>query len=320
MLWWVFGALAGAGVLWRLLPREPVRTDVSFDINRLHGGVEAYLVQAEAGVPQLRAGAAKRVIWAGAPEQRAPWAVVYVHGFSASLEEIRPVPDNVAKALGANLFLTRLSGHGRDGPAMAEARLEHWMRDMAEALAIGARIGERVLVISTSTGGTLTALALHEAMGSVITGAVFVSPNFRVNNPRSGLLSLRGARLWLPLLARKPWGFEPRAADHGVYWTPRYPAVATLPMAAAVTEVHKRRHEAVAAPALFVFDPADEVVDHAATRAVIARWGGVAETMEVDVGAGDDPSRHLIAGDIMSPGMTSEVSARIMTWARGLVT
>ena len=34
--------------------------------------------------------------------------------------------------------------------------------DTVEALAIARRVGEKVLILSTSTGGTLTALALHE--------------------------------------------------------------------------------------------------------------------------------------------------------------
>ena len=101
------------------------------------------------------------MICAGAAETKAPLSIVYLHGFSASSEEIRPVPDDVAAALGANLVHTRFKGHGRDGDAMAEGSVPTWMADAVEALAVARRVGKKVMIMSTSTGGTLAALALH---------------------------------------------------------------------------------------------------------------------------------------------------------------
>ena len=66
--------------------------------------------------------------------------------------------DIVAGAVDANLFYTRLQGHGRSGKAMGEATVEGWINDLAEAEAIGRRIGERMVLVGTSTGGTLTDL------------------------------------------------------------------------------------------------------------------------------------------------------------------
>jgi len=125
--------------------------------------LDGWLAAREAAVPDLRPDAARRIVWADAAGARTDWAVVYLHGFSASGEEIRPVPDAVAAALGANLFFARLSGHGRDGAAMAEASVADWMADTAEALAIGRALGERVLVIGTSTGAALATAAAHDA-------------------------------------------------------------------------------------------------------------------------------------------------------------
>jgi hypothetical protein len=78
-------------------------------------------------------------------------AIVYVHGFSASKAEVRPLPDRVAAALHANLFFTRLTGHGQDGTAMAKGSINAWVNNHAEAIAIDRAIGERVVVIGTST-------------------------------------------------------------------------------------------------------------------------------------------------------------------------
>lgn len=83
--------------------------------------LDGWLAEREAEVPELRPDAAKTIVWAGAPGQKTALSVVYVHGFSAAAPELRPVPDQFAAGLGANLFFTRLSGHGRDGAAMARA-------------------------------------------------------------------------------------------------------------------------------------------------------------------------------------------------------
>lgn len=293
-------------------------TSACFDERQLDGGVDLFLSVQEARVPDLREGVAKRVVWHGAPETGTDWAVVYVHGFSATSEELRPLPDRVAGALGANLHFTRLKGHGRSGAAMAEATLDGWMEDMAEALAIGRRIGRRVLVMGCSTGCTLLTLALQQDMARGVAGAVMLAPNYRVRDPKAVLTTWPGARWWLPLLAGRERGFTPSSEAHGHFWTSRYPSVALLPMGQAVKAVNAMDHGATRVPGLFVFDDRDVLVDHARTRQIAADWGAAAEIFAVETGAGDDPGHHVIAGDIMSPGMTAPIAARVLDWVRSL--
>jgi hypothetical protein len=116
--------------------------------------LDAWLADREARVPRCGRAARRRMIWADGP-RRTDWSVVYVHGFSASRREASPWPERVAEALGANFFGARLTGHGQDGPAMDRATLRDWRADTAEALAIGRAVGERLLVLSCSTGSTL---------------------------------------------------------------------------------------------------------------------------------------------------------------------
>src|SRR5262245_7333243 len=101
-------------------PRAAVDTRVSFDPTAIGDDPEAYLASAEAQVKGIRPGLQKEIVWADlATKRKTPLAIVYVHGFSSSKGEVRPLPDKVAAALGANLFFTRLTGHGQDGAAMA---------------------------------------------------------------------------------------------------------------------------------------------------------------------------------------------------------
>ncbi|TIX10328.1 MAG: alpha/beta hydrolase, partial [Mesorhizobium sp.] len=102
-------------------PRVSVDTRIRFDPSIIGDDPQAYLAREEAAVPNIRDGLEKEIIWANPMvHAKTPLAMVYIHGFSASKGEVRPLPDDVADELGANLFYTRLTGHGQDGAAMAE--------------------------------------------------------------------------------------------------------------------------------------------------------------------------------------------------------
>jgi alpha-beta hydrolase superfamily lysophospholipase len=277
-------------------------------------GLSDWLAAREAAVPGLRPGAEKRLLWHGAPETVSDWAVVYLHGFSASAQETQPLPQRVAAGLGATLYLARLTGHGRDGPAMAEASLAAWRADTLEALEIGARTGRRVLLMGCSTGATLAALALGSAAAQQVAGAVLLAPNFAPRDRRAGLLAWPGVGRLLPHLIGAERGFTPQNAAHAQGWTTRYPVSALIPMAQAVRAA--RRLPKPGVPVLMLYDPRDRVVDHRQTRRIARRWGATARA--VTLGPGDDPARHVIAGDILSPGMTETVAAQVLDWARRL--
>ncbi|MER9564784.1 hypothetical protein NKI85_22425 [Mesorhizobium sp. M0571] len=100
-------------------------------------------------MPGIRDGLDKEIIWADPMiHAKTPLAIVYIHGFSASKGEVRPLPDEVADQLDANLFYTRLTGHGQDGAAIAQGSVNAWINDYEEALAIGRAIGDKVIVIA----------------------------------------------------------------------------------------------------------------------------------------------------------------------------
>ena len=313
----LIGALIALGiVLYIFGPYEPADLDASFDAAQLDGGVAAYFEAQETQYDDITPGVEKRVVWHGAPGTPTDWVVVYLHGFSATSEEIRPIPDRVAEGLEANLIFTRLKGHGRSGAALAEARVSDWMADVAEALAAARAVGERILVMSVSTGGTLaTAAALDPALSEDVKGLILVSPNFGINNPAAPLLTLPAARQWVPLLAGAERSWEPHNRAQGIYWTTRYPSAAGIPVAALVQEVTSRDLSQIALPALFMFSDEDKVVLPEATRDVAEHWGGPVTVVNPDLGPGDDPSRHVIAGDILSPGQNDFAVKTMLEWA-----
>ena len=67
------------------------------------GDLDAHFVRVESAYDDITPGCEKRVQWHDEAGQVTDIALLYVHGFSATSEEVRPVPDNVAAALGANI-------------------------------------------------------------------------------------------------------------------------------------------------------------------------------------------------------------------------
>jgi len=251
----------GVGLLALLGLREKVVLSASFDASLFGDDIDAYFEREEAKFSDIVEGVQKRVVWAGDVGSKTQVSVLYIHGFSATSEEIRPVPDKVAEALGANLLYTRLTGHRRSGAAMTQAIVGDWMRDTAEALAAVRAVGESVLVISTSMGGTLMgAAALLEDLMENVVGEIFVSPNFAINSASAVILTWPGVRWWGPLVGGAECSFVVSNGDHAAYWTNSCPTVALLPMAALVKVVDGLELGQAKIPALFVISDNDQGV------------------------------------------------------------
>lgn len=315
----VFAALALIAVIYEMGPRVAIATRTTFDDSKIGSDPEAYLAGEEARIADIRPGLQKQIIWADPiAKPRTGYAVVYIHGFSASSGEVRPLPDRVARALHANLFYTRLQGHGRSGPdAMGAATLAGWLDDYAEAIAIGRRIGRQVIVISTSTGGTLTTWGLAQAdLARDVAAAIFISPNYGLRAQGEFLLRGPWARQLSRLILGKRAGFTPENAEHARLWTTDYPVAALLPMAQSIKLATDAAAEGISTPALFIISSADQVVRPDRTRAIAARWGGPHDLD--DVGAIGTGSNHVIAGDALSPKMTAPLAERILGWLKSL--
>ena len=312
-----------SGAFWVVGPREPVDTTITFNASAIDpADPDAYLAAEEADIPNLRANSTKEIVWAyPASRARTPLAIVYIHGFSATKAEVRPLADDVAKALGANLFYTRLTGHGRDPAALEQTTVQAWLNDLAEATAIGRTLGNRVIVIGTSTGGTLATLGAtlakrDPALMKDVEGLVLISPNFGVQSRWAFLLDMPFAREALPYIAGSTRAFEPLNEAMGENWTTTYPMGALAPMAALIRATLAADVSAITIPVLTLFSPADKIVDPDATEAMMTKWGAPHEVVEVPVSG--DPSNHILAGDIVSPRTTASLAQRIVEWVQGL--
>ncbi len=310
----VIAAIVAAGPRNNFGPQTPTaRATPESNIASL----DDWLARSEARFSDIRPGLGKSIVWHSGAHQRTPWAVVYLHGFSASRAETAPLADKVAQQLGANLFYTRLAGHGRSGAAMGEASVQDWLADTLEAVRIGQMLGERVLVIGVSTGATLATWRALQAKSDTTTVYAFVSPNFGPRDKRSEIingpwgqqiaLALEGdTRGWTPADPREAWA-----------WTTRYPTRALFPMMALVKHVRDSDLAQFRAPVLMLYSLSDQTVDPVETRAAFARISSAHKSLQV-VDYSESQGQHVLAGDIRAPKATEPMAAAVVSWLRSL--
>lgn len=310
----LLGAAFSAG------PRTSVDPDVAAPrLPDAPAELDLFLEASESRYPGIVPGTEKRILWAdpGAPS-RTDYAVVYLHGFTATHRESAPLTERLAHELRANAYLTRLTGHGRTPEALGEAEAGQWLRDAAEAMEIGRRIGRRTILMGISTGGMLaTWAAAHPEWREGIAALVLISPNYAMADRRAWVLDLPWGGVIARLVQGPEHGFEPRNELHRRYWTERYPTRVLLELGALVRIVDAGLMGRISAPALMFLSPRDRVIDPGVAE---RRFGelGSAERRLVRVSEIAGSGEHVLAGDILAPGRTSAVLSEILSFVRDL--
>ena len=250
-----------------------------------------------------------RIVWANG-EARTAWAVVTLHGFSATRQETAPLAETVASLLNANLYEARLAGHGLAEQPLMGVRAEDWLQDAADALAAGAAIGDKIIVIGTSTGATLAAAMLDHELAKQIDTLVMISPNFEPRDP--------GAR-WLtrpagPLLARLAVGdtrcWEPHNELQARFWSTCYPTAAAVEMMRLVDRANQLLPASIPQRLLMFYSHGDTVISPKAALEVFDATASP-QKAALEITDSGDPSQHVLAGDILSPATTRSMAETI---------
>lgn len=131
-----------------------------------------------------------RIIWTDdSAKNKTEYSIVYLHGFSASQFEGAPTHTNIAKMFGCNLYLSRLAEDGIDTTDdLINLTANKYWESAKEALAIGKQLGNKVILMGTSTGGT-NALELAAAYPDDVASLILLSPNIAINDPNAWLLN-----------------------------------------------------------------------------------------------------------------------------------
>ena len=152
-----------------------------------------WIKQKENALGNVRCGNASRIIFNDSLPQKTKYSVLYLHGFTASGMEGDPVHRHIANALGANLYIPRLFGHGLDeDEPMLNFNNDAYWESAKESIAVAKQLGEEVILLGTSHGGSLS---LSLGVDPKIKAICLFGPNIAVFDPLSKILS-------------KPWGLQ----------------------------------------------------------------------------------------------------------------
>ncbi|HVZ56485.1 MAG TPA: alpha/beta fold hydrolase [Chitinophagaceae bacterium] len=186
------------------------------------------------------------------------YAVVYLHGFSASQEEGNPVHRDFARRFGCNLYLSRLADHGIDTTEpMVNLTADRLWNSAKEAYAIGTKLGRKVILLSTSTGGTL-ALKLASEYPD-IAGIILMSPNIEINDPNAWLLNNPWGLQVAHLVKGKYNTSQDTSAIYRRYWYSRYRMEAAVQLEELLeTTMKSSLFEKVTQPVLLLYYYQDE--------------------------------------------------------------
>lgn len=295
----------------------PARLDPAVVAIELPDDLDAWLAKREQSVADdfgLVPGTEKRITWF-AEGERTAWSVVYLHGFSATRQETAPLAENVARALRANLFETRLTGHGREQAQLSAVRAEDWIADAAEALAVGAAIGERIIVIGTSTGATLAAAMLDDPAMRAVDTLVMLSPNFEPRDPGAAWLTRPAGPLLASLLVGDTRSWEPYNEQQGRYWSTSYPMAAAVEMMRLVDLAKQKLPGTIAQRLLLFYSLEDEVISPTTALAILEETASP-QKRAVEITDPGDPSHHVLAGDVLSAAMTQRIADDIVAFIK----
>lgn len=177
-------------------PSKPVFDSAPVNLPESLTALEKQINDSEKAVRGLKPDNQARIVWADTTKkEKTKIAFLYLHGFPASQGEGAPVHTDLAKMYNANLYLSRLAGHGieRGDSTMIDLTADKWEASAEKALQIAEHLGDEVIVIGTSGGGALSLFlaSRHPEIKSII----LYSPCAKVYDKRSFILN-------------KPWGIQ----------------------------------------------------------------------------------------------------------------
>lgn len=263
-----------------------------------------WLQQREAAVPGIIEGAEARIEFAD-PENPAStrFCFVYVHGFSATWPETAPVTSRLAARFDANVLQARLAGHGTEPETMVTPA-EEWLASMMECWEIARQLGDRIVIVATSTGAPLSLwLASQSGVAQHIAALLFMSPNFGIRRRFAFLLTAPLSRYWIHWFAGRMREWEPANERQARYWSYRYSTLALIEMQKVVDWARQQDLSHFNVPLAVMYMKHDPTVDSASGIRFYERWGATSKAL-MPVAVDSDAPDHVFAGDIMAPQRT----------------
>jgi esterase/lipase len=176
-------------------PSKPELSNNLPSVSASISNIEEYIKRNDEGV-HVKPDNGTRIIWVNdSIHERTDYVVLYLHGFSASWYEGFPAHVKFSRHFGCNLYIPRLAAHGIETEdALIDMSPDALWESAKKALMVARSLGKKVIIMSSSTGGTLS-LKLAAEFPEYVESLILFSPNIKINNSAAFLLS-------------KPWGLQ----------------------------------------------------------------------------------------------------------------
>ena len=274
--------------------------------------LDGYLTWKESQVKNLKPNNQSQIIWYDSV-RTTEYAMVYLHGFSAGIQESDPVHRVLAKKFGMNLYLHRLPDHGINDPEVfRNITPADLLNSAKEALAIGRVIGEKLVILSCSTGGTYS-IYLTSHNPELAYAQILYSPNIRLYDSKASLLT-------------GPWGLkmvknlvgEYRVAldtFYGTeienYWTLKYRSEGIIALQELLEQTMTNDvFEKIESPYFMgYYYKTDEESDHVVSTQAMLEFDQMTSTPDSHkkVVAFPEVGNHVIASDLRSEDLESVI-------------
>jgi pimeloyl-ACP methyl ester carboxylesterase len=270
--------------------------------------LEAYIGRMES-LHKLKPDNEARIVWVDSSKKKTEYAIVYLHGFSASQKEGDPVHRRLASEFGCNLYLSRLADHGVDTTESLQLFTADRSWESAKtALAIGKSLGEKVILVGTSTGATL-GLMLAAAYPDQVYALINLSPNIAINNPAAFLLNDPWGLQIARLVKSGKYNITDATEEQAKYWNKKYRLEAVVQLGELIeARMTKQTFQKITQPCLTLYyykneqeqDPEVKVSE----MLVMHEQLGTPDSLKV-IKAIPNAGAHVIGGSLVSKDVES---------------
>lgn len=150
--------------------------------------IDSIILDSEKKVDGIKPDNESRILWFNNEKKKTEFSLLYLPGFTASYMEGYPINADFAKRYGMNLYMPRLESHGLlDTNAFLNITPDNYFESAQQALNIAKKLGDKVIIMSCSTGSTLSIMLANT--NPEIHSFIMFSPNIDIKDPMSTLVT-----------------------------------------------------------------------------------------------------------------------------------
>ena len=281
-------------------------------------GLDIYLKYSEISLGDVPEEAEKKIIWSNTEKNKTEIAFAFLPGFGTTSFQQKEFFDTLSKELDANIFLSRLSGHGREYPGSKQMSAENYLKDTTEAIEIAKRIGHKVILIGYSLGGALTtAASFDEKLSKDLHGVILFAPAYVGTIGSNSLWFYRMSFLDKTNLDCNDYINDQKKYDCTKYSTDVFEISDGVEGGRIMSAVAEKDFSENKVPALSFFDYDDNVINSYETEKRLDKWGNKKSKIVIVDSGEKDITQHYIVG-FLNPELDEFYIKEISKWISNL--